>query len=117
MRVKVWKYVNVQNPDEGYIGEGEFIGHVPMSEVITKEEAKKRFKSFLSSVLKQIGMPHEGAYFDATFEKNWARKEEESPYEKQTTPKIILDSGEVVYGCQIWWQAIEEEKKNEGKKI
>lgn len=23
-------------------------------------------------------------------------------------PKIVLDSGEVVYGCQVWWEPIDE---------
>lgn len=25
-----------------------------------------------------------------------------------SNPKIILDSGEVVYGCQVWWAPIPE---------
>lgn len=29
-------------------------------------------------------------------------------------PKIRLDSGQVVYGCQVWWEAIEEHKHHEG---
>ena len=29
-------------------------------------------------------------------------------------PKIRLDSGQVVYGCQVWWEAIEEHKHGEG---
>ena len=27
-------------------------------------------------------------------------------------PKIRLDSGEVVYGCQVWWSPIEEEHEH-----
>jgi hypothetical protein len=23
-------------------------------------------------------------------------------------PKIILDNGKIVYGCQVWWQNVEE---------
>ncbi len=26
------------------------------------------------------------------------------------SPKIILDSGETVYGCQVWWTPIKDEK-------
>jgi len=26
-------------------------------------------------------------------------------------PKIQLDDGRIVYGCQTWWKEIEEEKK------
>ena len=25
-------------------------------------------------------------------------------------PKIILDSGETVYGCQVWWERISDEQ-------
>ena len=24
--------------------------------------------------------------------------------ELQSNPKIVLDNGDVVYGCQVWWQ-------------
>jgi hypothetical protein len=26
----------------------------------------------------------------------------------QMNPKIVLDDGEVVYGCQVWWEPVEE---------
>lgn len=26
-------------------------------------------------------------------------------------PKIVLDSGDTVYGCQVWWEPIKKEKK------
>lgn len=116
MRVKVWRYINQQNPDEGYIGEGEFVGHAPISEVITKEQYKKSFKEFFRSVLKQMGMPHEGVIFEQTFEKHWTRKYEDFPFEEHTTPKIVLDSGEIVYGFQVWWNPIEEDDKNAGNR-
>ena len=25
-----------------------------------------------------------------------------------TNPKIALDSGEIVYGCQVWWEKVED---------
>ena len=28
--------------------------------------------------------------------------------EMPANPKIVLDSGEVVYGCQVWWRAVLE---------
>ena len=28
--------------------------------------------------------------------------------ELQSNPKIILDSGDVVYGCQVYWSRVEE---------
>jgi len=103
-RVKVWKYINAQNPDEGYIGEGEFVGHVPMSKVMTKEEYKEAKKKFIANMLRQLCMPDKGLLFEQTFAKHWKREQEVHPFEKATTPKIVLDSGEVVYGCQVWWK-------------
>ena len=38
MRVKVWEYIDKQNPDAGYLGEGESLGCVPMTEVYTEKE-------------------------------------------------------------------------------
>ena len=29
-----------------------------------------------------------------------------------SNPKIELDSGEVVYGCQVWWTRVPEEKED-----
>lgn len=110
-RVKVWKFINQKNPDEGYIGEGKLVGHVQMTEVMTKKEYKEAKRKFVSNVLKQMGMPDKGLIFEGYFKKHWKREQEIQPFEKQTTPKIILDSGEVVYGCQVWWKAIEEEGK------
>jgi len=63
-----------------------------------------------------MGMPHEGLLFEETFEKHWEREISFQPYNKQTTPKIRLDSGEIVYGCQIWWKSIgEPEGKSDTK--
>jgi hypothetical protein len=28
---------------------------------------------------------------------------------REGNPKIVLDSGKVVYGCQVWWEPIDEE--------
>lgn len=28
---------------------------------------------------------------------------------REGNPKIVLDNGEVVYGCQVWWEPIDEE--------
>jgi hypothetical protein len=28
--------------------------------------------------------------------------------ESEGNPKIVLDSGKVVYGCQVWWEVIKE---------
>ena len=28
-------------------------------------------------------------------------------------PKIVLDGGEVVYGCQVWWTPVEEQSQND----
>ena len=110
MRVKVWEYIDKRNPDAGYLGEGEFLGCVPMTEVHTEEEYKQRKKDWLRKVLRAIGMPYEGLLFEQNFEKHWKRAMVAIPYEKQTTPKIKLDSGKIVYGCQIWWKEIESQE-------
>ena len=30
-------------------------------------------------------------------------------------PKIQLDTGEIVYGCQVWWKAITEDERVEAR--
>ena len=106
MRVNVWKYIDRNNPKAGFLGEGEFLGCVLITEVYSEEEYKQRKKEYISRVLKQMGMPEEGAFFEETFERIWQREMSLQPYNEQTTPKIRLDSGEIVYGCQIWWKEI-----------
>jgi hypothetical protein len=29
------------------------------------------------------------------------------PWQSFGNPKIILDSGQIVYGCQVWWQVVD----------
>lgn len=31
-----------------------------------------------------------------------------TPLEMYDNPRIILDNGKVVYGCQVWWQPVGE---------
>lgn len=105
MRVKVWKFVDKRDPEKGCLGEGEHLGCVPMTEVYTEEEYKERKKAWMQKVLESMGMPHEGVVFEEMFENMWKRKVFFQPFSEQTTPKIRLDSGEIVYGCQVWWRA------------
>lgn len=39
---------------------------------------------------------------------------EEQHYEivTQMNPKLVLDDGRVFYGCQVWWEPIEEEPEH-----
>jgi len=88
MRVKVWKFVtrpeNDFGRDEVYLGEGELIGEIPLLEICSKEEYIQQFKSLMD----RFKIPISQEQLDKLF----------LYYEKLTTPKIVLDTGEVVYG-------------------
>ena len=101
MKVKVWEYLEVGKPNVGYLGLGEHLGFVPMSEVITLEEFKKKKEKFVKNVLKNLGLPCEGILFEQTFQKFMDVENLE-----RLTPKIRLDSGKVVYGFQVWWATV-----------
>ena len=30
------------------------------------------------------------------------------PYKIEGNPKIVLDDGNIVYGCQVWWSSLPE---------
>lgn len=99
MRVKVWK------SKKEYLGEGEFLGCVPMTEVSSEDEYKANLKDFQKRILNALGALPKDLIdtFERKFEEMWGMSE---PYGKMTTPKIWLDNGKIVYGCQIWWEAI-----------
>jgi len=80
-RVRVW------NGDRSeFLGEGEYIGNVTVYFV--------RTESGISSA------------------KNAEQKPDNVPeddiVEAPNNPKIVLDNGQVVYGCQVWWEPAEE---------
>ena len=101
-RVKVWR------DQDHYLGEGELIGWAPMTEVYPEEEYKKNYFDFLRRFT-GADVP------DEFLEEKWQQSIKLQPYSEQKTPKIILDNGEIVYGCQIWWEEIKESevKRNE----
>lgn len=35
----------------------------------------------------------------------------------EDNPKFVLDSGDTVYGCQVWWEPVEEEKTKQHKEF
>jgi len=85
MRVEVW------NGDHSeYLGEGEYVGDVSVF-VIQMPDGNLRSLPNAEERPSPDMVP-EGAFI------------RESP----DNPKIVLDGGEVVYGCQVWWQPAEE---------
>ena len=84
-RVKVWSGDN-----EVYLGEGEFVGfadvyllRMPDGSIMSAEYAEEK--------------PEGGGVED---------------YVElvRGNPKIKLDSGRIVYGCQVWWRLVEGEE-------
>ena len=53
-------------------------------------------------MLKNLGMPCEGVFFEEIFEK----LVQVENFAEQRTPKIRLDSGKIVYGFQVWWATV-----------
>lgn len=104
-RVRVWLYQKQDDPfGEGYLGEGEFVGHVSMSEVQTREEAMEQVMRYFYGTDNISDLP-----VKARTQLNEIFSEEK--YAKRTTPKIVLDKecaelGKVVYGCQVWWEPV-----------
>lgn len=104
-RVKVWKTHDPNNPRVGYLGEGEIIGLVPVLEVFgSKEEYIRSLKTFVSKVLKKMGMPYEGVYFEENFRKHL----DTIPPEERKTVKIRLDDGRIVFGTHVFWRFVRD---------
>lgn len=83
-RVKVW------NGDKSkYLGEGTMVGFVPVY-IIRNPEGGISSNTFAEE--KPEGIP------DELIEKI------------DSNPKIVLDDGRIVYGCQTWWSPIDEKK-------
>lgn len=80
--VKVW------NGDQSeYLGEGILVGFVSVYII----RGPNGIRSVHDAETKPEGVPEE------FFEK------------LDSNPKIQLDSGRIVYGCQVWWHRIDEE--------
>jgi hypothetical protein len=95
-RVKVWR-----NKDE-FLGYGTLLGCVPISEFRSLEDFKKGVKEFLFKIRKVT--PETLTEEEKRFEEHWIELEQDKDYLNKTTPKIRLDNGQIVYGCQIWWE-------------
>lgn len=101
MRVKVWETVDPNDPDVGYLGEGVLLDWVPITEVYPIEEQKREFLEFLRKDTPSLFSDEaEEAETKALVDQLFERKRE------RTTPQIRLDSGKIVYGCEVWWKAI-----------
>ena len=82
IRVRVWNADRSQ-----YLGEGVFVGFVQVY-IFRNEDGS------ISSCENAEDIPmHVPGHSIERIESN---------------PKIQLDSGKVVYGCQVWWSKIEE---------
>lgn len=87
-RVKVW------NGDRSeFLGEGVYVGNVTVYFVNTENG----IVSASNAEEKPEGIP------------------EEQIIETPNNPKIVLDDGRVVYGCQVWWEIIKDSSNNQTK--
>jgi len=109
IRVKVWI------DRDRYLGSGQLVGHVTIAEaykdiyhIATTEEV---LELYLQNMLGFIARLTPDKLPQSLVEK--LKDERAKELEVATTPKIILDSGATVYGCQIWWEPIEERKSVE----
>lgn len=83
MKVRVW------NGDQSeYLGEGEYVGEVTVYYMVMPDGSLQS----LSNAEEKPDQIPDGATL------------QESP----GNPKIILDNGKTVYGCQVWWEPVKE---------
>jgi hypothetical protein len=101
-RVKVWI------DKDTYIGEGEYVGNIPLIEAYKAIYKETNTKILMEKYcLNVIGLaakfgisPPPEDKMPAMIEKIGKR------LALASTPKIVLDTDETVYGCQVWWQEI-----------
>ena len=105
MRIKVWKSVDMNDRGVGYLGEGELLGPAPMSEVYTEEEFKENQKEYVRGICRELGVPEDGEFFEEKFKNIWSMIQS-ATYDFVSTLKIRMDSGEIVYRCQVWWEEV-----------
>lgn len=85
MRVKVW------NGDQSqFLGFGDYVGKVTVY-ACHMPDGSLRSSSNAEEPIPEDQIPEGG--FQTELPDN---------------PKIILDDGRVVYGCQVWWEAVSE---------
>lgn len=85
MRVKVWNGDHTE-----YLGEGEYVGDVTVYIIQMPDGNIQSVKNAEEKPPPEMIPP--GAFL------------RESP----DNPKIVLDSGDVVYGCQVWWEPADQ---------
>jgi hypothetical protein len=90
-RVRVW------NGDRSeYLGEGNYVGNVNVYFIQMPDGS---LQSNGNAEVEPTDVPEGGVVRKAG--KN---------------PKIVLDNGQTVYGCQVWWEPVEEEASPAGAK-
>lgn len=98
-RVKVWA------TGETPLGEGNLVGNVPLVEAFeaiykTADTTALLEKYTFNAIALAARFGIDTPPLDKIPE--MAHKMADK-FSKATTPKIVLDTGEVVYGCQVWW--------------
>lgn len=83
MRVKVW-----DGSQKNYLGLGDYTSDVPVYVYMDKNGA---IRSCPDAEQQPETIP-EGCELRVI----------------QDNPRIVLDSGRVVYGCQVWWKPVQE---------
>jgi hypothetical protein len=91
LRQQEGKRVEVWNGDRSqYLGKGRYVGDVTTYAILDADGALRSMKN---AEKKPTKVP-EGCEIS----------------ELPNNPKIILDDGTVVYGCQVWWNYVAEQK-------
>ena len=80
------------------LGYGTYMGQVP-----TKDIPDEPLPSFLAPSPEPVTLTDDERAFVGAMVESLTE-------EGATTPKIVLDSGETVYGFQCWWSVVDEEK-------
>ena len=105
VRVQVW--VNGDTP----LGEGRLVGKVKLVEaykdMYKEQDEAKLAEAYVTNTVRFFS--HSGLLpkvVPSELTKTIKRQQLMS-FHNHYTPKIIMDDGSVVYGCQIWWKEIE----------
>jgi non-ribosomal peptide synthetase component E (peptide arylation enzyme) len=98
-RVKVWDYCDPDDPQIGYLGEGKFMGRVPLTRVYSRTEQKEKFLELCEETM-QLSEDELAETMDNIL-MSFARLD----YENNDTAMIQLDSGKTVYGCNVVWES------------
>ena len=86
-RVRVW------NGDQSkYLGEGEYVGEATIYAI---EMPDGSLRSNSNAEIEPDDVPEGGVVRSVP-----------------NNPKIVLDNGQTVYGCQVWWEPVEEKAEH-----